>query len=149
MNGQVLRIMHYKKTPTTTKNMNMVSSRRARVHFIMHLCYNILCRYSSLTSSPMTLSTVHPWGDRLCVGCLEPVWLPATGEPEDHPRNQVVWRPLLACDLSQLQTWWKLRPAPARAEESNRSVTEILQCWSHLSVVHLCLVFATPSFEAP
>lgn len=76
-----------KQQITTKKNMNMVSSRRARTHFIMHFCYSILRRYSSLTSSSITLSTVHPWSDRLCVGCLEPVWLPATGEPEDHPWN--------------------------------------------------------------
>lgn len=81
------------------------------------------------------LSTVYPGSDRLCVSGLEPVWLPAFGEPEDHPRNQTVWRSLRSRNLPQLQTGWELRPSPARPEKPDRSDTHSLPVLTDFSSV--------------
>lgn len=71
-----------------------------------------------------SLSAVYPRSDGLRAGRPQPVWLPAAGELEDHPRDQAVRGPLLAGNLPQLPAGRKLWPAPARPEEPHRSVAE-------------------------
>ena len=94
----------------------------------------------------ITLSTVYPRSDRLCFGGPEPVWLPASGEPEDHPRDQAVRGPLLPRNLPQLQTWWKLRPAPVGSEEPHRWVAD-LYFWLRVCFTYVCTVSCCGNYE--
>lgn len=95
--------------------------------FIYATCTHLNC---TLTLISIPLSTVYQGSDRLCVGGSEPVWLPAIRELENHPRNQAIWGPLLPCNLPQLQTWWKLWPAPVGSKKSHRQV-ELFFGYSH------------------
>lgn len=88
----------------------------------------------TITLSPPSsgcLSAVYPRSDGLRAGRSQPVWLPAAGELEDHPRDQAVRGPLLAGNLPQLPAGRKLWPASARPEEPHRSVAEIDAGFTH------------------